>query len=106
LFGINDDSVLAGIQAYLDLNRDPAQLIAVNVGVEGNTVLKVLSSDYIDEVDLEGTKLNASKSGLKLVKFDMKAQLVSPKSAQPAAAAGKGKGKKGKGAVRAPGPQG
>jgi type IV pilus assembly protein PilN len=64
------------------------------------------SSDYIDEVDLEGTKLNASKSGLKLVKFDMKAQLVSPKSAQPAAAAGKGKGKKGKGAVRAPGPQG
>jgi ABC-type sugar transport system substrate-binding protein len=45
LFGINDDSVLAGIQAYLDLNRDPAQLIAVNVGVEGNTVLKVLTGD-------------------------------------------------------------
>lgn len=58
------------------------------------------ASEYFDEVDLEGTKLNTDKGGLKLVKFDMKAALVSPKPAQPAEAAGKGKGKgngKGKG---------
>jgi type IV pilus assembly protein PilN len=65
------------------------------------------TSEYIDEVDLEGTKLNAEKGGLKLVKFDMKAELVSPKPAQPAGA-GKGKGKgKGKAAAASPsGPQG
>lgn len=45
MFGINDDSILAGIQAYLDLNRDPDRLIAVNVGVEGDTVIRALTSE-------------------------------------------------------------
>lgn len=58
------------------------------------------ASEYFGEVDLEGTKLNASKGGLKLVKFDLKASLESPKPKAAAGAAGKrkGKGKKGKGA--------
>jgi type IV pilus assembly protein PilN len=51
------------------------------------------TSEFFDEVDLEGTKLSENKGGLKLVKFDMKAALVSPKPAQAAGAAGKGKGK-------------
>jgi DeoR/GlpR family transcriptional regulator of sugar metabolism len=45
IFGINDDSVLAGIQAYLDLDMPPDRLIAVNVGGEGATSLKALSED-------------------------------------------------------------
>jgi type IV pilus assembly protein PilN len=68
------------------------------------------ASEYFDDVDLEGTKLNASKGGLKLVKFDMKAALVSPKPEQPEQAKGKGKGrnnaKKGKAAAAATGSQG
>lgn len=43
IFGINDDSVLGGIQAYIDLGHDPQQLIAVNVGGEGRTLFDVLS---------------------------------------------------------------
>lgn len=43
IFGINDDSVLAGIHAYLDLERDPAELVAVNVGGEGKTLLDYLA---------------------------------------------------------------
>ncbi len=43
IFGINDDSVLAGIQAYFDLNLPPENLIAVNIGAEGGTLLKALS---------------------------------------------------------------
>jgi DeoR/GlpR family transcriptional regulator of sugar metabolism len=42
IFGINDDSVLGGLQAYLDLDRDPAALLAVNVGGEGKTLFDVL----------------------------------------------------------------
>ena len=45
IFGINDDSVLAGMQAYLDLNLPPDQMIAVNVGAEGATSLKALSEE-------------------------------------------------------------
>jgi DeoR/GlpR family transcriptional regulator of sugar metabolism len=45
IFGINDDSVLAGIQAYLDLDLPPDNLIAVNIGAEGATSLKALSED-------------------------------------------------------------
>ncbi|MBI5667773.1 MAG: DeoR family transcriptional regulator [Chloroflexi bacterium] len=43
LFGVNDDSILAGIQAYADLDRDPTRLIAVNVGGEGKTIFDVLA---------------------------------------------------------------
>lgn len=42
IFGINDDSVLGGVQAYLDLGRDPSCLVAVNVGGEGKTLFDVL----------------------------------------------------------------
>jgi DeoR/GlpR family transcriptional regulator of sugar metabolism len=45
IFGINDDSVLAGIQAYLDLDLPPDRLIAVNIGAEGATSLKMLAED-------------------------------------------------------------
>lgn len=45
IFGINDDSVLAGIQAYYDLNLPPDRLIAVNIGAEGGTLLKTLSGN-------------------------------------------------------------
>jgi len=53
------------------------------------------ASEWFGEVDLEGTKLNAQKGGLKLVQFDMKASLAGPKTEVPAAAGGKGKGKAG-----------
>jgi DeoR/GlpR family transcriptional regulator of sugar metabolism len=43
IFGVNDDSVLAGLQAYNDLGRDPSRLLAVNVGGEGDTILEILS---------------------------------------------------------------
>ncbi len=43
LFGVNDDSILAGMQACADLGRDPARLIAVNVGGEGKTIFDVLA---------------------------------------------------------------
>ncbi len=42
IFGINDDSVLGGLQAYLDLDRDPERMLAVNVGGEGKTLFDVL----------------------------------------------------------------
>jgi DeoR/GlpR family transcriptional regulator of sugar metabolism len=42
IFGINDDSILAGLQAYADLHRDPACVLAVNVGGEGKTLFDVL----------------------------------------------------------------
>lgn len=42
IFGINDDSVLGGLQAYHDLERDPERLLAVNVGGEGRTLFDVL----------------------------------------------------------------
>jgi DeoR/GlpR family transcriptional regulator of sugar metabolism/DNA-binding LacI/PurR family transcriptional regulator len=45
IFGINDDCVLAGIQAYSDLGYDPAQLLAVNVGGEGKTILDTLAEN-------------------------------------------------------------
>ena len=43
IFGINDDSIMAGMHAYSDLERDPDQLIAVNVGGEGSTLLDTLA---------------------------------------------------------------
>lgn len=45
IFGINDDSVLAGMQAYFDLNLPSDTLIAVNIGGEGATSLKALSEN-------------------------------------------------------------
>lgn len=42
IFGINDDSVLGGLQAYLDLGHDPDRLLAVNVGGEGKTLFDKL----------------------------------------------------------------
>ena len=42
IFGINDDSIIAGIQAHLDLGRRAEDLIAVNVGAEGATILNAL----------------------------------------------------------------
>jgi DeoR/GlpR family transcriptional regulator of sugar metabolism len=44
IFGINDDSVLGGIQAYLDLGRDPDLLVAVGMGGEGKTVFDALTA--------------------------------------------------------------
>ncbi len=43
MFGINDNSIMAGIHAFSDLERDPDQLIAVNVGGEGSTLLDTLA---------------------------------------------------------------
>jgi type IV pilus assembly protein PilN len=64
------------------------------------------ASEYFDEVDLEGTKLNTDKGGLKLVKFDLKAALVSPEAAKaPVEVEGDKKaGKAGKGAKAPKGP--
>ncbi|WP_162909733.1 substrate-binding domain-containing protein [Aggregatilinea lenta] len=42
IFAINDDSILAGIQAYSGLRYDTDRLIAVNVGGEGSTLFNVL----------------------------------------------------------------
>jgi type IV pilus assembly protein PilN len=42
------------------------------------------ASPYFEEIDLEGTKLDTSKGGLKLVKFEMKAALSGAKPAAPA----------------------
>ncbi len=39
-------------------------------------------SAYFDMVDLDSTELSSSKSGLKLVKFQLQAQMVSPKPDQ------------------------
>lgn len=45
IFGVNDDSVLGAVQAYLELERDPTLLLAVNVGGEGTTLLEALAKD-------------------------------------------------------------
>jgi DeoR/GlpR family transcriptional regulator of sugar metabolism len=42
IFGINDDSILAGIQAYYDLGRDSSMLVAVAIGGEGKTIFNTL----------------------------------------------------------------
>lgn len=42
IFGVNDDAVLAALQASVEVGRDPDNLLAVNVGGEGNTVLDAL----------------------------------------------------------------
>jgi DeoR/GlpR family transcriptional regulator of sugar metabolism len=42
IFGVNDDSVLGALQAYLDLGRDPDRVVAVNVGGEGKTLFDEL----------------------------------------------------------------
>lgn len=43
VFGVNDDSILAAIQAHRDLGCDPRDLIAVSIGVEGRTLLEALA---------------------------------------------------------------
>lgn len=43
IFGINDDSILAGIQAHADLGYDPDRLTAVGIGGEGKTLLDALA---------------------------------------------------------------
>lgn len=45
IFGVNDDSVLAGIAAYQDLGHSLDNLLAVNVGGEGKTLLDNLQHD-------------------------------------------------------------
>ncbi len=45
IFGINDDSILAGMQAYHDLGRDKSMLIAVSIGGEGNTIFDALMGE-------------------------------------------------------------
>lgn len=42
IFGINDDSLLGALHAYLDLGRNPHALLAVNIGCEGRTLLDTL----------------------------------------------------------------
>lgn len=42
-------------------------------------------SPYFDKVDLQGTELGNSKEGLKLVKFNVEAVVVTPKPAKPEA---------------------
>jgi type IV pilus assembly protein PilN len=59
------------------------------------------ASPYFDQIDLEGTKLEGSKSGLKLVKFEMKAELAGVKP--PPAPDAKGKAQPGKRKGRAAG---
>jgi type IV pilus assembly protein PilN len=44
-------------------------------------------SPYFDKVDLQGTELGNSKEGLKLVKFNVEAVVVTPKPATPEAKA-------------------
>jgi DeoR/GlpR family transcriptional regulator of sugar metabolism len=45
IFGINDDSVLGGLQAFRDLHGDSDRVLAVNVGGEGKTLFDVLYRD-------------------------------------------------------------
>lgn len=47
IFGINDDCVFAGIQAYQDLGYDMERLAAVNVGGEGRTIFNALQHGRI-----------------------------------------------------------
>ncbi len=56
------------------------------------------TSPYFQEVDLEGTKLNAAKGGLKLVRFEVKAALAGTK--RPEAPAKRGKAQAGPGRAR------
>jgi DeoR/GlpR family transcriptional regulator of sugar metabolism len=42
IFAINDDSLLAAVQAYHDIGYDPGRLLAVNVGGEGSTIFNAL----------------------------------------------------------------
>jgi type IV pilus assembly protein PilN len=47
-------------------------------------------SEYFDEVDLDGTKLENSKNNLKVVSFGIRANLVNPKPEEEDAADGQG----------------
>jgi DeoR/GlpR family transcriptional regulator of sugar metabolism len=42
LFGVNDDLILAALQAVVDLGLDPEDFVAVNVGGEGKTLFDAL----------------------------------------------------------------
>lgn len=44
IFGINDDSVLAGLQAYADLGRSERDVMAFSVGMEGKTLLDTITA--------------------------------------------------------------
>lgn len=44
IFGINDDTVLAGIQAYTDLGYDLNCLLVVGIGGEGATIFNALAN--------------------------------------------------------------
>jgi type IV pilus assembly protein PilN len=61
------------------------------------------SSSYFQEVDLEATKLNAAKGGLKLVSFEVRASLAGTKRPEAPAKVGKPQPGKGKGRAAAPG---
>jgi DeoR/GlpR family transcriptional regulator of sugar metabolism len=43
IFGINDDSILAGLQAFTDLGRDRERVLAANIGGEGKTLFNMLA---------------------------------------------------------------
>lgn len=47
LFGINDDTILASMQAYEDLRHTRPHMLAVNVGGEGQTILDALTQPNI-----------------------------------------------------------
>ena len=64
------------------------------------------TSPYFVDVDLEGTKLNESKIGLKLVKFEVKAALAGAKPAPEAKGpAGKAPNQRARGKAKAAGAQ-
>jgi type IV pilus assembly protein PilN len=101
-------------------NRTPDRLWLKELKTKGSTVemkgesldneivalfLRSLGeSPYFENVDLDSTKLNADKGGLKVLRFELRADLVTGAATdadpKPAKAKGKGKGK-GKGMGKA-----
>jgi type IV pilus assembly protein PilN len=99
-------------------NRTPDRLWLKELKTKGSTVemkgesldneivalfLRSLGeSPYFENVDLDSTKLNADKGGLKVLRFELRADLVTGAAtdADPKPAKGKGKGK-GKGMGKA-----
>jgi type IV pilus assembly protein PilN len=94
-------------------NRTPDRLWLKELKTKGSTVemkgesldneivalfLRSLGeSPYFENVDLDSTKLNADKGGLKVLRFELRADLVTGAATdadpKPAKAKGKGKGK-------------
>jgi type IV pilus assembly protein PilN len=58
------------------------------------------TSPYFQEVDLEGTKLNTVKGGLKLVQFDVRAALAGAKRPEEPVRGGKAQAGKGRAGAR------